>query len=150
MSENIKGGKRVRYPNWSALETTFFIDFCKEHKVLEKIDGKKFRWTDVLAPVTADMAKCEFKFQRDTTQLLCKLKNLQKQYRDAVNHKATSGNSPSTFLFYDEMTELCGSRPRNVFPIVCGIERDYQAESQTSKFFLSNILSWMLIFLQNS
>lgn len=128
-----QGNKRKRLKNWSVLETTFFIQFCKEHKVLEKIDGKKFRWNDVLAPVSTDMAECEYHFERDTTQLLNKLKNLQKQFREAVTHNSKSGNEPSKFFFYEDMNELCGSRPRNVFPIACGVERDYDLESEGIK-----------------
>lgn len=132
--EGKRAKKRRRFPNWSMMETNLFIELCKEHKVLEKIDGKKFRWADVLAPVASDMAASEFGFERDTDQLLCKFKNLQKQYREAVSHNSTSGNSPSTFVYYKEMNELCGARPRNIFPIDFGVERNYQSDNQSRKF----------------
>lgn len=69
--------KRARQSNWSSLETTIFIDLCKTHKVLEKMDGKRFRWADVLAPIALEMSKHEHNFQRDTSQLMIKLKSLQ-------------------------------------------------------------------------
>lgn len=132
--------KRARQSNWSSLETTIFIDLCKTHKVLEKMDGKRFRWADVLAPIALEMSKHEHNFQRDTSQLMIKLKSLQKLHREALAHNNKSGNSPSNFMFFSEMEDLCGSRPRNVFPMVFGVEKNYDEESvqssvQSGRFF---------------
>lgn len=114
--------KNKRTTNWSVQETSLFIELCKEEKVLDKMDGKRFRWTEVMIPVKEKMESSEFHFNRDVTQLSNKLKTLRAEYRKALVQNSTSGESPSKFVFYDEMQELLGTRPRNVFPLTCGKE----------------------------
>lgn len=121
--ENIKKTiKNKRTGNWSSHETVLFIELCKEEKILEKMDGKRFRWAEVLIPVKEKMENSEFKFTRDVTQLTVKLKALRTEYRKAQEQNGTSGAAPSKFLFFNEMEDLLGSRPRNVFPLTCGKE----------------------------
>lgn len=114
--------KTKRNANWSQAETFLFIDICKEEKVLQKMDGKRFRWNEVMLPVLQQLEQSELNFNRDVDQLTNKLKSLKTEYRKAVTQNGKSGEAPSKFIYFDEMEELMGARPRKTFPIAFAAE----------------------------
>lgn len=120
--EEKKTRKNKRTPNWGQEETILFIELCKEEKVLIKMDGKRFRWAEVMLPIKEMMENHEKKYSRDVIQLTNKLKTLRGEYRKALEQNNTSGQAPSKFQFLSQMEELLGSRPRNIFPLACGKE----------------------------
>lgn len=107
--------KKQRTSNWNQSETFLFIGLCKEENVLKKMDGKRFRWNEVMIPVQQKMKQSEFKFSRDLNQLTNKLKSLKNNFRKAVSLNGESGEE-------EEMQDLMGARPRNTFPIAFAAE----------------------------
>lgn len=125
--------KTKRTPNWSSSEVILFIDLCKEEKVLQKMDGKRFRWAEVMLPIKTKME--QENFFRDVNQLTNKLKTLRTDYRKALDQNHKSGEAPSKFPYYSQMEELLGSRPRNIFPLLCGKEV-ISINGNSTKYFL--------------
>lgn len=120
--DNIK--KRKRSTNWGSTETRAFLASCKERDIVNKMDGKRYRWNDVMRDVRKDLLENEYKFDRDEMTLVNKFKALKILYNKAKLHNSTSGNSPSTFEFLEEMDEIYGARPRTSYPLAHGLERE--------------------------
>lgn len=115
--------KRKRTSNWSREETLCFLCSCRENDIVKKMDGKRFRWIDVMSLVKKDMAESHMHFIRDEDALVTKFKALKLAYHNALEHNNKSGNSPSSFQYLQEMEDIFGARPRQSFPLLYAVER---------------------------
>lgn len=96
-------------------------------------------------PIKEKMESHEFKFSRDVVQLTNKLKTLRADYRKALEQNNKSGEAPSKFQFFSQMQELLGSRPRNIFPLLCGKESiiiNGKLVAHIFKFLLNKLLDF--------
>lgn len=72
-----RSNKKKRTNNWSRAKTLCFLSSCKENEIVKKMDGKRFRWLDVMTLVKTDMAASEYRFVRDEETLVTKFKTLK-------------------------------------------------------------------------
>lgn len=121
---------KQRQQNWTFKEVCLFIDFCEEHKIVEKSDGKRFRAAELMLGISNEMKKSGY--SRDANSLVTKWKQLKQSYRSAIHHNEKSGNDPSKFLYFEQMSKVMGSRPRQVFPEEYGLERNSNNEIENN------------------
>ncbi|CAM4575287.1 unnamed protein product [Leuciscus chuanchicus] len=95
--------------NWSATETNVLISILKEQNIIERLDGRKFRNTDLFKNVH-DKLK-EVGVDRTVEQIRNRWKTLKSAYYKAKLHNNRSGVDPTNFPFYDQMDEVMGGRP---------------------------------------
>lgn len=95
--------------NWTDAETRTFLELVTEKSILNIIDGKKHRHTEIFQMLVPEMQeKC---YTKTAEQMKLKLKKLKAAYFKCKRNNNVSGAAPSTCPFYNELDLLYGSRP---------------------------------------
>ncbi|KYN22017.1 Zinc finger protein with KRAB and SCAN domains 2, partial [Trachymyrmex cornetzi] len=95
--------------NWTEAETRCFLNFCIEKRIIQMMDGKRHKHTDIYNSLEPSMK--EMGFLKSGAQMKIKLKHLKDIYIKCKRNNNTNGASRQTFAFYDEMEELYCGRP---------------------------------------
>ncbi|XP_055377925.1 uncharacterized protein LOC129609826 [Condylostylus longicornis] len=95
---------------WSNEETRVMLELFKEQKIIEKIDGKKYRNSEIYGMVENCLKNKKIE-NKSAKQIEIRWKNLKYMYINIKKEKNKSGNSANDFLFFEEMDELMGMRP---------------------------------------
>lgn len=99
----------ARKLNWSDRETRILIDVFKQHDIMKRLDGRKFKNGELYLKVHKTLVSLEV--ERSITQILHRWKWLKAGYYKAKAASERSGASPAKFPFFEEMKELLGGRP---------------------------------------
>ncbi|XP_037541062.1 uncharacterized protein LOC119417885 [Nematolebias whitei] len=113
--------------NWSVSDTTFLIETLKELKIIERLDGRKCRNTELFKQVHEKLE--EAGIHRTIEQIKKRWKSLKAKYYQAKNKNGRSGSDPTTFSFYVLMDELMRERPL-ANTTGSGVDQGYEEESE--------------------
>ncbi|KAL2078832.1 hypothetical protein ACEWY4_004932 [Coilia grayii] len=109
--------------NWSDRETRVLISVFKQHDIMNRLDGRKFKNVELFKKVYDTLQ--ELKIDRSIAQIQHRWKSLKASYYKAKDDTSRSGASPAKFIFFEEMKELLGGRPlSNVVGVDVGMEED--------------------------
>ncbi|XP_041845683.1 zinc finger and SCAN domain-containing protein 20-like [Melanotaenia boesemani] len=95
---------------WSALELQTFLAIVGDSVIQKKLDGA-VRNEKVYKEISQRMAAEGF--ERTSEQCRVKLKKLKGQYEKLKDDNSRSGNSRSTWRWYNAMDDIYGHRPAN-------------------------------------
>lgn len=95
---------------WSAQELSTFLTIIADNVIQSELDGS-VRNEKVYKDISQRMAAEGF--ERTSGQCRAKLKKLKGQYKKIKDANSRSGNSRSTWKWYDAMDAIYGHRPAN-------------------------------------
>lgn len=139
--------RKTKGVNWTDPETRAFLAFCIEKRIISMMDGKRYRHIDLyktLEPLMSEMG-----FSKDTHQMITKMKHLRELYFKCKRNNGTSGKSPMTFAYFNEMEELLAGRPSVLVSTTGGIDSSAStsatASTSTSKIFKNKVIIHCLL-----
>lgn len=129
--------------NWSDRETRVLISVFKQHQIINRLDGRKYK-NDELFKKVHDTLR-ELKINRSVSQIQNRWKSLKSNYYKAKGDTSRSGASPAKFVFFDAMADLLGGRPlSNVEGIDVGMGEDERDQELDVHVELSGKITFVL------
>ncbi|XP_037543249.1 uncharacterized protein LOC119419950 [Nematolebias whitei] len=114
--------------NWSASDTTFLIETLKELRIIERLDGRKCKNTELFRQVHKKLH--EAGIYRTIDQIKNRWKCLKASYYKTKNKNGKGGCDPASFSFYALMDKLMGDSALNAQAALAQVrERQLAAQS---------------------
>ncbi|XP_054593358.2 zinc finger protein with KRAB and SCAN domains 2 [Nothobranchius furzeri] len=111
--------------NWSVSDTNALLDVLKELKIVERLDGRKSRNSELFIQVHERLK--EAGIDRTVEQIKNRWKSLKTAYYKAKNHNSRSGFDPSSFPFYRAIDKFMAARPLSNVPLF-GVDVGFEDE----------------------
>lgn len=121
--------KRV---NWTTLETSFMLSIIRDKNILQLLDGKRYRNTDIFKVVEEELKIRGF--MKTSAQIRTKWKTLKLNYFKTKRTNNTSGWCRVNCPFWDELDELLGHRP------ACSVEGGVDTSASPSSMESADII----------
>lgn len=136
--------KKHKGSNWTEEETRIFIALCIEKRIMQMMDGKRYKHIDIYNLLELIMK--EMGFIKSGAQMKIKLKHLKEIYFKCKRNNNISGAAHQTFHLYDEMEQLLGGRPLAQATVDTGIDSSNIAQGMNN-FFIYHSFIKVIIYV---